>query len=186
MDASTMDASVLVTVGTTRFDALVRAVDTPEFAAALLARGYRGLVIQAGDGDYRPHRIFPPHCTSFRMPSGLYIEWFDYAPSLEPYIAAAKLVISHAGAGSLFEALGWGCAVIAVPNPNLMDDHQRELANKLQAMGHLGVATPDTLVQVVKAFDPDTLKPYVPGNASGIVARIDEICGISRLRKKDG
>ena len=39
--------TVLVTVGTTRFDALVRAVDDPVVADALAARGYTKLTIQA-------------------------------------------------------------------------------------------------------------------------------------------
>ena len=40
-------STVLVTVGTTRFDALVRAVDDPAVAEALAARGYSKLIIQA-------------------------------------------------------------------------------------------------------------------------------------------
>ena len=39
--------TVLVTVGTTCFDALVRAVDDPAVAEALAARGYTKLIIQA-------------------------------------------------------------------------------------------------------------------------------------------
>lgn len=39
--------AVLVTVGTTKFDALVRAVDDPAVAEALAAHGYTELVIQA-------------------------------------------------------------------------------------------------------------------------------------------
>ena len=36
----------------------------------------------------------------------------------------AALVITHAGAGSLFEALAAGKAVVAVPNALLMHNHQ--------------------------------------------------------------
>ena len=36
-----------MTVGTTKFDALVAAVDDPRVAAALAARGFRRLVMQA-------------------------------------------------------------------------------------------------------------------------------------------
>ncbi len=52
------------------------------------------------------------------------MEYFDFAPGLADHIAAASLVISHAGAGSLFEALGARKAVIAVPNSLLMHNHQ--------------------------------------------------------------
>ncbi len=39
--------TVFVTVGTTKFDALVAAVDDPRVAAALVARGFRRLIMQA-------------------------------------------------------------------------------------------------------------------------------------------
>ena len=39
--------TAFVTVGTTKFDALVAAVDDPRVAAALVARGFRRLVMQA-------------------------------------------------------------------------------------------------------------------------------------------
>lgn len=48
---------------------------------------------------------------------------------------AAALVISHAGSGSLFEGLALRKAIVAVPNPVLMANHQAELAEKLAADG---------------------------------------------------
>ncbi|RVW53349.1 hypothetical protein CK203_116821 [Vitis vinifera] len=46
--------TVFVTVGTTCFDALVKAVDTHEFKRELFARGYTHLLIQMGRGSYIP------------------------------------------------------------------------------------------------------------------------------------
>lgn len=48
---------VFVTVGTTLFDALVRAVDAPEFKQDLYAKGYTHLLIQIGRGSYIPTRV---------------------------------------------------------------------------------------------------------------------------------
>nr|POF09126.1 udp-n-acetylglucosamine transferase subunit alg13 like [Quercus suber] len=45
---------VFVTVGTTLFDAVVRAVDSWEVKQELLKRGYTNLVIQMGRGSYTP------------------------------------------------------------------------------------------------------------------------------------
>ncbi|CAO2041894.1 unnamed protein product, partial [Urochloa humidicola] len=45
---------VFVTVGTTCFDALVKAVDTKEVKEALLNKGYTDLLIQMGRGTYMP------------------------------------------------------------------------------------------------------------------------------------
>ena len=42
--------SVFVTVGTTQFDSLIEALDTPECADALRGNGYGSVVIQRGKG----------------------------------------------------------------------------------------------------------------------------------------
>lgn len=177
---------MLVTVGTTRFDALVAAADSPEFAAALAAAGFTSLVLQAGTSSgYRPHRLVPPGAPdrAATLPSGLRVRWFEYAPSLAEELAAAAAVVCHAGAGSVFEALRRGVPCIAVPNPALMDDHQRELAEKLAGEGHLAAAVAPEAAAVaaaVAALDAATLRPYVPGDGSGIVERVDALCGVQR------
>lgn len=48
---------VFVTVGTTSFDSLVRAVDTQEVKEILLNKGYTHLVIQMGRGTYIPAKV---------------------------------------------------------------------------------------------------------------------------------
>lgn len=48
---------VFVTVGTTSFDALVRAVDTEQVKQILYARGYTHLLIQMGRGTYNPTKV---------------------------------------------------------------------------------------------------------------------------------
>jgi hypothetical protein len=52
-------------------------------------------------------------------------------------VSDAALVISHAGSGSIFESLTAGKALIVVPNPLLMDNHQAELGRHLAGMGVL-------------------------------------------------
>ena len=46
--------TAFVTVGSTKFDALIRAVDDMEVVAALQRRGFSQLVIQLGSGTYLP------------------------------------------------------------------------------------------------------------------------------------
>jgi len=48
---------VFVTVGTTCFDALVKAVDFEEVKEALLRKGYTDLLIQMGRGTYMPSKV---------------------------------------------------------------------------------------------------------------------------------
>jgi beta-1,4-N-acetylglucosaminyltransferase len=49
--------TVFVTVGTTCFDALVKAVDSPQVKEALLEKGYTDLIIQMGRGTYVPSKV---------------------------------------------------------------------------------------------------------------------------------
>ncbi|KAK9163937.1 hypothetical protein Syun_004839 [Stephania yunnanensis] len=55
---------VFVTVGTTCFDSLVRAVDAPEIKQDLLNRGYTALLIQMGRGSYIPTKVTFLSCIS--------------------------------------------------------------------------------------------------------------------------
>ncbi|GBF94213.1 UDP-N-acetylglucosamine transferase subunit [Raphidocelis subcapitata] len=169
--------SVLVTVGTTKFEALIRAVDSRAFENALVAKGYSHLVIQKGAGEYAPRVLLPDGASAATLDSGLKVECFDFAPSLAAHVADAALVISHAGSGSIFESLTAGKALIVVPNPLLMDNHQAELGSHLRAMGVLECAAPDELTAAVLQLDTAKLKPYTRGDASGIVAAIDTLTG---------
>ena len=176
---STTGLAAFVTVGTTKFDALVDAVDDPGFEAALLTRDYTRLAVQAGAGasSRPPARMLPNGTASGVTSRGLHVAWFDYEPSLAARFQAASLVISHAGAGSLFEALTAGCAVIAVPNAALMHNHQAELADALERERVLVAATPETLAAVVADADFEGLRTYVPGDATGIVGVVDGVAG---------
>jgi hypothetical protein len=50
------------------------AVDTEEFAAALVTKGYARLVIQKGAGEYAPRVLVPPGASAAKLPSGLAVE----------------------------------------------------------------------------------------------------------------
>ena len=88
-------------------------------------------MLQRGDGGYLPHRLLGKGISEGKMSNGLQVETFQYAPNLEGYMRQAELIISHAGAGSLFEAMRMGKPLIAVPNPILMHNHQAELVSDL-------------------------------------------------------
>lgn len=176
-DAPTGANVAFVTVGTTRFDALIAAVDDPAFEAALIARGVTSLVVQAGAGPAAPSRLLTGGATRGVTAGGLEVEWLSYEPTLAPRFAAARLVVSHAGAGSLFEALAARAAVVAVPNPSLMGNHQAELAASLEGLSVLVAATTDTLAAAVATADFDGLVPYEPDGAGGIAAAVDALAG---------
>lgn len=165
-----------MTVGTTKFDELIRAVDDPAVAETLWSKGYSRLVMQIGAGAYRPYRLLgEAGGARGRLPSGMEVEVFEFAPSLKDHMEAAALVISHAGSGSLFEGLRMGKAMVAVPNQALMANHQAELAEHLSAMGVLFSATPATLLPVLQTLEPSKLVPYEAGNPAELAAAIDDL-----------
>lgn len=57
---------VFVTVGTTSFDALVKAVDSNNVKQALFAKGYTHLLIQMGRGSYLPTKVLS-HLSFFSL-----------------------------------------------------------------------------------------------------------------------
>lgn len=170
-----MPGTVLVTVGTTKFDALVKAVDSTAVADALVARGYTRLVIQIGTGTYQVQTLVPLGSQHHQLGNGLQVQVFEFAPSLAEYMQAADLIISHAGSGSVFEALRLRKPLVAVPNPILMDNHQAELANHLARLDYIIAARPDTLAYTLQHLSVDGLKPYDSGSAEGIIQHINEV-----------
>eukprot|EP00698_Gefionella_okellyi_P011684 TRINITY_DN3097_c0_g1_i1.p1 TRINITY_DN3097_c0_g1~~TRINITY_DN3097_c0_g1_i1.p1 ORF type:complete len:321 (+),score=34.63 TRINITY_DN3097_c0_g1_i1:142-1104(+) len=82
---------VFVTVGSTKFDELIRCIDTPETQRALEVINCSSLSVQFGNGSYQPTFSSGPqesiiNCFAFR-----------YKPSLEDEVANADVVICHAG-----------------------------------------------------------------------------------------
>jgi beta-1,4-N-acetylglucosaminyltransferase len=118
--------TVLVTVGTTTFPDLLTAVSHQDLLEQLATHHFTHLVLQTGSTPYAA----PTH------PS-LSIRHFDYTADLSSELAAADLVISHAGAGTLLQALRLHKAVLVVVNEGLMDNHQAELADALATTGHV-------------------------------------------------
>lgn len=113
---------IFVTVGLTneyRFDRLVRGADE------LGAQTDEEVMIQLGPSRYRPRHA----------------RYFDYASQEETdrLVKSARVVITHAGAGSILTVLRHGKPLVIVPRlekwGEAMDDHQLELAEALCRAG---------------------------------------------------
>ncbi|KAK9291686.1 hypothetical protein L1049_019635 [Liquidambar formosana] len=161
---------VFVTVGTTSFDALVRAVDTYEFKEELSTKGYTHLLIQMGRGSYVPTK-------STGEDGSLSVDYFTFSSSIADHLRSASLVISHAGSGSIFETLRLGKPLIVVVNEDLMDNHQSELAEELAERKHLFCARPQTLHQTIAVMMLESLLPYPPGDATPVAKLINRFLG---------
>ena len=128
---------VLVTVGTGKFDELIKAVDALDIEA----------VCQIGQGKYTPKNH----------------QWFRMQPSLHELYRWADVIITHAGGGTLFEALNAGKKVIAIPNPDRTDRHQYELLDELSRRNVLiPCRTVRDLPRTITAAQKIKLDAYVP------------------------
>jgi beta-1,4-N-acetylglucosaminyltransferase len=141
-----------VTVGTTRFDEMVSAILNPEFLDILIHKGYDRLVMQVGS-SVMPDITFLQRVGAEYEFNGLQISIYTFKGSLESDLKEADLVISHAGAGSILETIDQKKPCIVCVNESLMDNHQRELANKLSEMGVIAKSTPRSLREILVSFD---------------------------------
>ncbi|KAL6448544.1 hypothetical protein ACFW04_000436 [Cataglyphis niger] len=163
--------TVFVTVGTTKFDNLITTVLNPMVLGALSARNYRYLILQIGNSNLELDS------TTYY---GFYkIEIFKLSPSIEWYIQSADLVISHAGAGSILEALEKRKPLIVVINNRLMDNHQVELAEQLYKDEYLYYCTCRNLLETIYKMNFTKLKPFVNkvNKSADIANYINKIMG---------
>ena len=87
-----MSKRVFVTVGSTEFPQLIKALLTPETLSTLKELGYAHLRVQYGtDKQLFEYGIENCHV------SGVSITGFDYSPSIDDEMKQADLIISHAG-----------------------------------------------------------------------------------------
>lgn len=164
---------VFVTVGTTKFDAMVTAVLTPAFMAAVRGLGVARVVVQLGrgavpaaDGLVLPAAdaarltaqldAAPAEATTLHPAgaSGFVYELYRVKPSIASDVARAALVVSHAGAGSVFETLRAGRPLVVCVNDALADNHQVELAEAMAAAHHCAACEPASLAATVAADGP--------------------------------
>jgi UDP-N-acetylglucosamine transferase subunit ALG13 len=112
---------ILVTVGTHNrgFDRLVKAMD--ELAAAL----DEPVIMQRGSSAYEPR-----HAEHFQWTTG---------QQIERLVEEARVVVTHAAAGSILVALLHDRPLVVVPRlrrfDECIDDHQQQLAAALHAAG---------------------------------------------------
>lgn len=130
-NSSSEEKSVFVTVGTTRFDSLVTAAVSPMALEWMASQGYTSLTIQYGTGK---EPAFKHH---HHPSSPLKIQAYSFRPSLDEDMEKADLILSHAGAGTVMEALRLRKKLVVVINTLLMDNHQTELAGAMAERGNL-------------------------------------------------
>lgn len=118
---------LLVTVGSTSFPALTNYLSNAKIYQTLMSTTcITHLSIQYG--RHKPSTSTSATSSSFDQR----VELFDYVPNLKDWMMRASVIVSHAGAGTVLEAIDLGKSLIVVINSKLMDDHQSELAYAMQ------------------------------------------------------
>lgn len=87
-----------VTVGSTRFDALVQRTLSDAVVDILRGKGYSKIVVQCGNSDFDTNRFAQQGDFWTReLEGGGAVEVWRFKPSLQEEYEQADLVISHAG-----------------------------------------------------------------------------------------
>jgi UDP-N-acetyl-D-mannosaminouronate:lipid I N-acetyl-D-mannosaminouronosyltransferase len=142
--------NIFVTVGHTYYNALFQAVNEQ------LSSATYHVVNQISDGDYLPDKH----------------EYFTFTDNIEAYIDQADLVITHAGAGSVFHLLEIGKPIVVVPNFERIDAHQKDLANFVERNNYASVCNNlNQLAQCVIEASSKTFSSY----------QTDPFCGYQRV-----
>jgi len=105
---------ILVTVGSTRYDELIKVVDT-----VLVNENY-DVEMQIADGKYIP----------------INYKYFTFIENIREYYERSDIVITHAGAGTIYELLELEKKIIIVPNLDRADNHQIDIARYMDENGY--------------------------------------------------
>ncbi|KAG9042546.1 N-acetylglucosaminyldiphosphodolichol N-acetylglucosaminyltransferase catalytic subunit alg13 [Tulasnella sp. UAMH 9824] len=168
----------LVTVGSTKFDALIQQVLTDVVLQTFCDNGFTDLVIQAGNS------VLPTSWTLVgeeirREIAGLTVTVWRFKASLIEDIERADLVVSHAGSGTILDTLRSGKRLIVVPNNTLLDNHQTELAKALHERGHLIAATVESLGEAIASSTTQPAVPFPPLDPTAFGRIVDEEMGFT-------
>ncbi|EFO18573.1 glycosyltransferase 28 domain containing 1 [Loa loa] len=140
-----------VTVGSTEFDGLIRAVVERKCLESLNQIGITDLLIQIGRGKVQLKK--GNRC-------GVNINYYRYKDDILQDITGADLVIGHAGAGTCLEVLRCQKPFVVVVNEELMNNHQWELAERLHELGHIFCTKPNDLAEIIRLPEILKRKPF--------------------------
>ncbi|EGZ20688.1 hypothetical protein PHYSODRAFT_259480 [Phytophthora sojae] len=163
-----------VTVGTTKFDALISALDTDACLSALVARGFTSLRMQIGHGEHVPRASFP----------GLELSHYRHDPQYKKDVARADLVISHAGAGSIMDGLALKKKLVVVVNAALMDNHQTELAEAMADQKYCLQTSVQDLQRTLELGNWDDLQPYPQPDEQAFPDLVDAVMSVTEASKE--
>lgn len=154
-----MRQSVLVTVGSTCFPALSDFMVREDTLRSLYEIGVMRLTVQYGTHE---SKVSSDIVSQGNIPD---VKTYGYTDDLTKEMKSASIIVSHAGAGTILEAIDLGKSLIVVVNTTLMDNHQTELA---RAMAACSCCTVVTQTQIHQDLMPTIRKLSEPGPSRSV------------------
>lgn len=131
---------IFVTVGTTKFNSLIEFLDRN-----IEKNGKYEIEMQISDGDYKPSNW----------------DYFDFTANIQSKYDNCDVVITHAGAGSIYKLLEMGKKIIIVPNLDRIDSHQTDIATYMDANNHaISVSILGEIPAALEKIQQIQLKPF--------------------------
>ncbi|ORY64942.1 uncharacterized protein BCR38DRAFT_484415 [Pseudomassariella vexata] len=182
-------ATMFVTIGATAsFKDLITEVLSPQFLEVLAERKIMSLIVQCGPDlkyfeEIRPQKGFDSHwidITGFDYTNDMKGEMVKCTPSDGRDGGEERsmgIIVSHAGAGTILDAMKVNSRLIVVPNATLMDNHQVQLAKAMDKEGYLVHGHLGRVHEAVKRIDkhlPPNWPPQPPPDS--IYYSLEDVC----------
>lgn len=148
---------IFVTVGTTHFDSLIRAVDVLN----LPDRQQQEVIFQIGSGEYIPQ-------------TG---KWFRFKPSIDDELENANLVVTHGGM-TVLSLLTKERRFVSIANTALADNHQVKMLRMIA--GHSAIIWSDRASDVQACIDRALQQPPVKWTAPSLVPHLLSTLGVGQ------
>lgn len=182
-----------ITIGATAaFRSLLEQALSPSFLSTLDALSYTHLTVQCGPElshfntllastrQHSPHILSHLHIKSFDFNElGLGQEMLGCKRVTNKKLEG--VVICHAGAGTILDAMRIGVPIIVIPNEELLDNHQEELAEELEKQGYVTYGKVNGLSETLRENEERSRSktdwPPVNSGKRGVMGVVDEELG---------
>jgi UDP-N-acetylglucosamine transferase subunit ALG13 len=191
-----MEKSVLITVGTTEFDELLKELDCVEFIELLITNQFQKVFVQNGRGIY-VFRYLTSDYVNRHYPDRLEVTTERYVKDFNTFMKDFHFIIGHAGAGTLLDILSLihestkvevskveqtvtqlRYPYIMTINDTLQENHQLELATALArtAEKYFFLSFPHTVIErIEKALTCDFYQNEMYRHSSSNASLLDQI-----------
>ncbi|KAL9537472.1 hypothetical protein MBANPS3_011745 [Mucor bainieri] len=167
--------SLFITVGSLGFDDLIHQTTSSDFLNSLPEAGIKKVVYQFGSSEH----IFASNLQSYNG-KVLDLHGYKYKASTTEDMEQADIIISHAGAGTVLQALRLkNKKLIMVVNQALMDNHQYELAQAMHSSKYAIFSDMSELTDTLKSINHIQLTPFPAAKPEIFASVVDEQMGFA-------